>query len=199
MNKKIPQQYKPNEMNNTNNSMPPPLPELNSNNLNDDLINLNFSNAMLAKHHPRPSAVTSFNARLTDNGGGYTLWNRKQDNLRLILSNAFSQTNGFLPKNRCFTNNNSNNNFNDSIPSVVNELNNNHVNIAEEINLSNSSNNNNNQFVNQLNELNGNKYDIENSIKSSYKKRNTSIELHNNNMPYHNNYMISYQLAKKRH
>ena len=83
----------------------PPPGELNSTNLNENLIklNLNFSNSMLAKHHPRPSAVTSFNARLTDSGGGYTLWNRKQDNLRLILSNAFSQTSNYLDKNRCFT------------------------------------------------------------------------------------------------
>ena len=84
---------------------PPPPPQLNSNNLTRNLngLNLNFSSSMLSKHHPRPSAVTSFNARLTDNGGGHTLWNRKQDNLRLILSNAFNQTGGFLDKNRCFT------------------------------------------------------------------------------------------------
>jgi hypothetical protein len=43
----------------------------------------------IVKHHPRPSAVTSFNARLTNNGGGYTLWNRRQDNLRNLLCNAF--------------------------------------------------------------------------------------------------------------
>ena len=66
-------------------------------------LNLNFLNTMLVKHHPRPSAVTSFNARLTENGGGYTLWNRRQDNLRLALTNAFSQTKNFLPKNRSFT------------------------------------------------------------------------------------------------
>lgn len=86
----------------------PPPAELNSANLNKNLnsLNLNFSNSMLSKHHPRPSAVTSFNARLTDNGGGHTLWNRKQDNLRLILSNAFSQTSNFLDRNRCFTPNN---------------------------------------------------------------------------------------------
>lgn len=60
-------------------------------------------NKMLVKHHPRPSAVTSYNARLTDNGGGYTLWDRKQDNLRLLLSNAFNQTENFLDKNLSFT------------------------------------------------------------------------------------------------
>ena len=53
-------------------------------------LNLNYSNQMLVKHHPRPSAVTSFNARLTNQGGGYTLWNRKQDNLRFVLYNAFA-------------------------------------------------------------------------------------------------------------
>ena len=66
-------------------------------------LNINYLNKMLVKHHPRPSAVTSFNARLTDNGGGYTLWDRRQDNLRLILSNTFAQTESFLNKNRSFT------------------------------------------------------------------------------------------------
>ncbi len=58
---------------------------------------------MLVNHHPRPSAVSSFNARLTDNGGGYTMWDRRQDNLRLLLSRAFSQTDNFLNKNVSFT------------------------------------------------------------------------------------------------
>lgn len=62
-------------------------------------LNLNYLNKMLVKHHPRPSAITSFNGRITDNGGGYTLWDRKQDNLRLLLSNAFSQTENLLNKN----------------------------------------------------------------------------------------------------
>jgi hypothetical protein len=66
-------------------------------------LNLNYANQMVVKHHPRPSAVSSFNARLTNNGGGYTLWNRRQDNLRLLLTNAFSQSESFLPKNRSFT------------------------------------------------------------------------------------------------
>ena len=68
-------------------------------------LNLNYLNKMLVKHHPRPSAVTSFNSRMTDNGGGYTLWDRRQDNLRLMLSNAFSQTENFLNKNHSFTSN----------------------------------------------------------------------------------------------
>jgi hypothetical protein len=66
-------------------------------------LNLNYLNKMLVKHHPRPSAVSSFNARLTDNGGGYTMWDRRQDNLRLLLSNAFSQTENFLDKNVSYT------------------------------------------------------------------------------------------------
>lgn len=66
-------------------------------------LNLNYMNKMLVKHHPRPSAVTSYNARLTDSGGGHTLWDRKQDNLRFLLSNAFNQTDNFLNKNLSFT------------------------------------------------------------------------------------------------
>ena len=66
-------------------------------------LNLNYANQMVVKHHPRPSAVSSFNARLTNNGGGYTLWNRRQDNLRLLLTNAFNQSESLLPKNRSFT------------------------------------------------------------------------------------------------
>jgi hypothetical protein len=71
-------------------------------------LHLNYSNQMLVKHHPRPSAVTSFNARLTNQGGGYTLWNRRQDNLRFALSNAFNQpasqhSHLMLNKSRSFT------------------------------------------------------------------------------------------------
>lgn len=66
-------------------------------------LNLNHSSSMLVKHHPRPSAVTSFNARLTDNGGGYTLWNRRQDNLRCVLTNAFNSSELFLKSNRNYT------------------------------------------------------------------------------------------------
>lgn len=61
-------------------------------------LNLNNLNLQYVKHHPRPSAVTSYNARLTD-GGGYTLWNRRQDNLRLILSKTFIETEKFSQKN----------------------------------------------------------------------------------------------------
>ena len=78
-------------------------------------LNLNHMNKMLVKHHPRPSAVTSYNARLTDNGGGYTLWDRKQDNLRLFLSNAFNQTDNFMARNLSFTSGVANNNINNSI------------------------------------------------------------------------------------
>ncbi|CAF1051945.1 unnamed protein product [Brachionus calyciflorus] len=58
-------------------------------------INLNNLHLQFVKHHPRPSAVTSYNARLTD-GGGYTLWNRRQDNLRLILSKTFIETEKYI-------------------------------------------------------------------------------------------------------
>lgn len=61
-------------------------------------LNLNNLNLQYVKHHPRPSAVTSYNARLTD-GGGYTLWNRRQDNLRLILSKTFLESEKFTQKN----------------------------------------------------------------------------------------------------
>ncbi len=72
-------------------------------NLSANKLNLNHSSSMLVKHHPRPSAVTSFNARLTDNGGGYTLWNRRQDNLRCVLTSAFNSSELFLKSNRNYT------------------------------------------------------------------------------------------------
>lgn len=71
----------------------PQKQELNPNQIIQKL-NLNNLSIQMVKHHPRPSAVTSFNARLTDNGGGFTLWDRRQDNLRLELSKTFLQ-NGF--------------------------------------------------------------------------------------------------------
>ncbi len=93
-----------NNYNNYNNNYNNSNKQFNSDEISKQL-NLNYLNKMLVKHHPRPSAVTTFNARLTENGGGYTLWNRRQDNARLILSNTFSQTENFLQKNRSFTSN----------------------------------------------------------------------------------------------
>jgi len=72
-------------------------------NFSANKLNLNHSSSMLVKHHPRPSAVTSFNARLTDNGGGYTLWNRRQDNLRCVLTNAFNSSELFSKSSRNYT------------------------------------------------------------------------------------------------
>lgn len=73
---------------------------------NTDKLNLNYLNTMLIKHQPRPSAVTSYNARLTNQGGGFTVWNRRQDNLRYLLTSAFNSKSEhlFLPKNRTYTN-----------------------------------------------------------------------------------------------
>lgn len=52
-------------------------------------LNLNNLASQIVKHHPRPSAVSSFNARTIDYGGGFTLWSRRQDNLRLLLTKTF--------------------------------------------------------------------------------------------------------------
>ena len=74
------------------------------NNLNQIVakLNLNYMNIQLIKYHPRPSAVTTFNARLTDNGGGYALWNRRQDHIRHVLSQGFSRNEKLLRKNPGF-------------------------------------------------------------------------------------------------
>lgn len=65
-------------------------------------LNLNYMNMQVVKHHPRPSGVTSFNARLTDYGGGYALWNRRQDNLRHVLTDCFMKNPKVLRKNASF-------------------------------------------------------------------------------------------------
>lgn len=132
-----------------------------SNNLNrplnfDDVskhLNLNYMNRMLVKHHPRPSAVTSFNARLTENGGGYTLWDRRQDNLRLLLTNTFNQTENFLGKNRSFT-------------------------MTTETSTNNSLNSNNNQTNDLKIITNGSKKTISNaSLKGNDHKSSTNNEM----------------------
>jgi hypothetical protein len=79
------------------------------NNLNQIIakLNLNYASVQVVKHHPRPSAVTTFNARLTDHGGGYALWNRRQDNLRHVMSQCIMQNDKFLRKNPGFIHANS--------------------------------------------------------------------------------------------
>jgi hypothetical protein len=90
-----------------------PQPMSMYNNLNQFIakLNLNYANVQLVKHHPRPSAVTTFNARLTDYGGGYALWNRRQDNLRHVLSQCFMQNEKFLRKNPGFIHSNESSSF----------------------------------------------------------------------------------------
>jgi hypothetical protein len=71
-------------------------PSLNADKPSLNTSNLNYLSTMLLKHHPRPSAVTSFNARLASHGGGYTLWNRKQDHMRHELLSSFQSNDQML-------------------------------------------------------------------------------------------------------
>lgn len=162
------------------------------------LSKLNLTNNIV-KHHPRPSAVTSFNARLTNNGGGYTLWNRRQDNLRHLLCNAFeSAASPHCSKNRNYGFNQAplpNNIANATWVSPTSSLNLNRANSNYTEYAATSSHNNktfNNEITNNFRPKNMNSDSDKNqySLSSLINKKN-SFNTSNTNHNNHNNHEVS--------
>jgi hypothetical protein len=158
-------------------------------------LNLNQFNQHIVKHHPRPSAVTSFNARLTNNGGGYAVWNRRQDNLRNLLCNAFDASNSSSVnsnlKDASFS-------FNQpllaatSIADMKNFNNNNNNNICSNRQFSSSSTlNSSNNLNGNLNRSNHEHLLLANTSQPHFNNTNNNSYNNNNNLIRQNNSSLS--------